>query len=78
MEWRSADGVLVRFSEFNTVNSIRNGVLLVALTPGTSYQIKVSAITEDGQGAEVRTTGRTRVVDSSLGEYLDHQCTWMT
>ena len=68
VEWRSRGGVLTRFSEANEVTTIQNGITLIALTPGTNYQIKVSAITESGQGAEVTTFGRTALPTSNFGK----------
>lgn len=47
--------------------TIQNGITLIALTPGTNYQIKVSAITEKGQGAEVTTYGRTNITVPNSG-----------
>ena len=66
VQWSSPAGNLIQFEDSGerTVNS--TSVTLSPLIPGNSYQIRVSAITLEGRGEEVLTTGD---VPTTQGRY---------
>ena len=55
MSWYSADSTLVQFSESDTsaVSSEDTSATISQLLPDTEYDLRVSAVTEYGRGAEV-------------------------
>ena len=57
VEWRSPEGNLIQFEDSGeaTVNS--TSITLSPLIPGTAYTIKVSAVTPQGRGEQISTTG---------------------
>ena len=59
VEWRSRGGVLLRFTEsmYKTVNY--NTATLSPLTPGTKYAIRVSVVTQRGEGEWIGTVAST-------------------
>lgn len=54
---------MVRFQESGELVSPYTRVVIHPLTPETNYQFKVSALTEEGEGAEVSLYGRTSAGD---------------
>ena len=60
VEWRSPQGVLVRFEDTGEAMATTNGIKISALAPATTYQFRVSAITQSGRGAEVGLVGQTQ------------------
>ena len=59
VQWRSPKSVLVLFEDSNKVIATVNRIKISALVPGTTYQFRVSAVTESGRGAEVSVIGQT-------------------
>ena len=66
MEWRSLRGNLIQFEDSGemTVNGTR--VTLSPLVPGTTYVVKVSAISSRGRGEEVMVLGNVRFSQGKL------------
>ena len=59
VQWRSPKSVLVLFEDSNKVIATVNRIKISALVPGTTYQFRVSAVTESERGAEVSVIGQT-------------------
>ena len=57
MEWRSPGGNLIQFKDSGEAIVNGTSVTLSPLIPGTNYLIKVSALTLQGQGQEMQTSG---------------------
>ena len=60
VEWSSPEGVLVLFKDSGEATATTNRIKVSALIPGTTYQFRVSAVTQSGRGAEVGIVGQTQ------------------
>ena len=59
VEWRSPAGTLVQFEDSGELTVTGTTVTVSSLIPGTSYQVRVSAVTLSGRGDEVTNYGLT-------------------
>ena len=60
MEWRSPEGFLVLLEDSGEVTAAANRIKISALVSGTTYQFRVSAVTQSGRGSEVTISGQTQ------------------
>ena len=62
---------LVQFTEYGnvTIDSSKTTVRVSPLTPGTSYQFRLSAITSEGPGEEIGISGETDSPQDDSGKY---------
>ena len=62
---------LVQFTESGnvTIDSSMTSVRVSPLTPGTSYQFRLSAITSEGPGEEIRISDETNSPQDDSGKY---------
>ena len=60
MQWRSLEGVLILLTDAGELTTTTNSLTVPALVPGTVYQFRLSALTLNGRGAEVRISGQTQ------------------
>ena len=59
VEWTSAAGVFTSFQERGQKTSDNTSITISPLTPSTKYVFQVAMVTQEGQGAEVRTVVTT-------------------
>ena len=59
VEWTSAAEVFTSFQERGQKTSDNTSITISPLTPSTKYVFQVAMVTQEGQGAEVRTVVTT-------------------
>ena len=64
----SPGGNLVSFRHENTLTNVQeNQITIQPLTPGITYEFRVSAMTSRGQGGEALVSGQTLQPESEYG-----------
>ena len=60
VEWKSPGNSLIQFEDSGEMSVTDTSVIISPLVPGTNYFVRVSAVTQSGQGAEVTRYATTK------------------